>query len=161
MRVCGEVIRLLLKYRIYCVRRRHPYIRESMKPANFGLHLDGRRPSRLHLHAVLFVSLTMNILKAPYTHPRRTQLLHRLTRRSPSYACTASLSSRLHSGQIRVVFGGSTVFASYPGIIKPAVSKENASSQNPDRVLLQSFQPDQNSAPHMRMRTNLSRDGRV
>ena len=27
--ICGEVIRILLKYCIYCARRRHPYNRES------------------------------------------------------------------------------------------------------------------------------------
>ena len=42
------------------------------------------------------------------------QLSHR---RMPSSVCTASLSSRLHSGQIIAALRGSNVFAQYPGMI--------------------------------------------
>ena len=55
----------------------------------------------------------MNIIIDTYTWNCLKHVSHR---QIPSPVCTASLSSKLHSGQIRAAFSGSTVFAPYPGI---------------------------------------------
>ena len=57
--------------------------------------------------------LLMNIIVDTYSWNCLKHVSHR---RIPSPVCTASLSIILHSGQIRAAFGGSTVFAPYPGI---------------------------------------------
>ena len=57
--------------------------------------------------------LLMNIIIDTYSWNCLKHVSHR---RIPSPVCTASLSTKLHSGQIRAAFSGSTVFAPYPGI---------------------------------------------
>ena len=60
-----------------------------------------------------------------YTHAWVCSVKQLLHRRMPSSVCTASLSSSLHSGQIRAALWGSVV--SYPGMISCSFSNSKRS----------------------------------